>query len=154
MQTVLTYLIVILLIVLSGIFSGLTLGLMSLNKFELRRKVRMGNPDAKKIYPLRKKGNLLLTTLLLGNVAVNAILSIFLGSVTAGLKAFLIATGLIVIFGEVLPQSLFHAYALRLGAEFSWIVYVFMFLFYPVTKPLSMVLDKFIGREMPTIYSK
>ena len=35
---------------------------------------------AKKIYPLRKDGNLLLCTLLLGNVAVNAMLSVLCGN--------------------------------------------------------------------------
>ena len=40
--------------------------------------------NAKKIYPLRKDGNLLLCTLLLGNVAVNAALAIILGELTTG----------------------------------------------------------------------
>ena len=71
------YVIVVVLVLLSGIFSGLTLGLFSLAPEELERKMTLGLEDAPlaaKIYPVRKDGNLLLCTLLLGNVAVNSAL--------------------------------------------------------------------------------
>jgi len=151
---ILTVVIIICLVVCSALFSGLTLGLMSLNPFSLRRKVKLGDKDAMKIYPLRKKGNLLLSTLLLGNVMVNAALSIFLGSMTTGIAALVIATGLIVLFGEILPQALFARYALKLGARMVWFVYIFFFILYPVTKPLSLGLDKLFGGELPKAVSK
>ena len=43
-------LIVIVLILFSALFSGLTLGLMSLNTYELKRKMQLGNKDAAKVY--------------------------------------------------------------------------------------------------------
>lgn len=94
----------------SALFSGLTLGLMSLDKTGL--EIVMGGDDpqaalyAKKIYPIRENGNLLLCTLLLGNVAVNALLSIFLAAYTGGIIGFVSSTFLIVIFGEIVPQAL------------------------------------------------
>jgi len=148
------YLIVGVLLTLSGLFSGLTLGLMSLNPFDLKRKVKLKYPFAKKIYPLRKRGNLLLCTLLLGNVGVNSVLAVFLGSITSGVIAAIVATGLIVIIGEILPQAVFSRYAMILGARASWLVYLFLIILYPVTKPLSMILDKSLGGELPTIFSK
>jgi len=153
-MAVITYIIVAFFLILSGLFSGLTLGLMGLDTFELKRRSKLGDIDAKRIYPLRKKGNLLLSTLLLGNVAVNSALAIFLGSVSTGLIAGITATGLIVIFGEIIPQSVFSKHALKLGAKTTWIVYIFLFFLYPVTKPISMALDKFLGSELPTSYSK
>ena len=50
----------ILLVCLSGIFSGLTLGLLSLSPHELKLKIDANGEDAylaKKVYPLRKEGN-------------------------------------------------------------------------------------------------
>ena len=152
-----TYIIVILLVLLSGLFSGLTLGLLSLDKNELKRKIAVKNKDsikAKKVYGVRKKGNLLLCTLLLGNVAVNSTLAIFLGDIASGFMAGIIATGLIVIFGEIIPQATFSRYALEVGAKTVWLVKIFIFILYPFTFPIAWVLDKTLGEEMPTIYSK
>ncbi|CAH0366336.1 unnamed protein product [Pelagomonas calceolata] len=69
------------LIVMSGFFSGLNLGLMSLAPDELKVVMEgsadeQAKRDAAKIYPLRKRGNLLLCTLLLGNTLVNALIAV------------------------------------------------------------------------------
>jgi metal transporter CNNM len=149
-----TYIIVIILIAFSALFSGLTLGFFSLNKDDLERKVKLGDEKAKKVYKIREDGNLLLCTLLIGNVAVNSALSIFLGSIASGFMAGLIATALIVIFGEIIPQATFSRYALLLGSKLSWLVKTLIYILYPVTKPIAFVLDKVLGEEMPTIYSK
>lgn len=53
---------------------------------------------------MRADGNLLLCTLLLGNVAVNALLSIVMAGLTSGLVGFALATVIITIFGEIIPQ--------------------------------------------------
>lgn len=149
-----TYLIVIFLLLLSAIFSGLNLGLMSLSPHELKRKVKHGNKHAKKIYPIRKDGNLLLVTLLLGNVAVNAALSVFLGSITIGVIAIVASTVLITIFGEIIPQAILSRHALTVGARFVWLVKIFKFVLYPFSKPLAWMLDKTLGEELPKVYSK
>ena len=148
------YIIIVILVFLSALFSGLTLGFFSLNKDDLERKKDMGNKEAKKVYRVRKDGNLLLCTLLIGNVAVNSTLSIFLGSIASGVAAGLIATALIVIFGEIIPQAGFSRYALRLGAKLAWLVLFFRFILYPICKPIALVLDKALGDEMPNVYSK
>jgi metal transporter CNNM len=150
----LNYLIVIILLIFSALFSGLTLGLMSLSAPELKRKVALGDKDAKKVYPVRKQGNLLLTTLLIGNVAINAALSIFLGSIASGLTAGLTATALIVVFGEITPQAVFSRFALSLGAKTAWLVRIFIIILYPISWPIAWVLNKTLGEEMVTIYSK
>jgi metal transporter CNNM len=151
---VMTYVIVIFLILVSGLFSGLTLGLMSLDKNELRRKISLGNKEAKKVYAVRKHGNLLLCTLLLGNVGVNSTIAIFLGTIANGVVAGVVATGLIVVFGEILPQASFARYALKVGAKTAWIVRFFIILLFPVCWPIAWLLDKALGDEVPTIYSK
>jgi len=149
-----TYIIILILLVLSALFSGLTLGMMSLNAQELKRKMSLGDKDAKSVYAVRKNGNLLLCTLLIGNVAVNSTLAIFLGSIASGLMAGLLATGLIVVFGEITPQAVFSRFALSLGAKLAWFVRLLIFILYPICWPISLVLDKVLGDELPTVYSK
>jgi len=148
------YFIVFSLVLLSGMFSGLTLGLMSLSKGELERKIELGDKNAARVYSVRKNGNLLLSTLLLGNVAVNSTIAIFLGNIASGLIAGIVSTALIVIFGEILPQATFSRFALHLGAKTTWLVKIFIIIFYPFTYPIAKALDKILGEEMNTIYSK
>ncbi len=71
-----------------------------------------GEPDeqeyAKAIIPVRKQGNLLLCTLLLGNTVINSAISILLADVTTGPIGLLASTGLILLFGPAplcLPQG-------------------------------------------------
>merc|ERR1719356_913372 len=86
------------LVMLSGLFSGLNLGLMSFTPSDLEITIK-GSPDenarkyAKRILPLRKNGNLLLCTLLLGNTLVNALIAILLADMTSGLIGGMITTG-------------------------------------------------------------
>lgn len=148
------YIIVTVLVLLSGAFSGLTLGFFSLNVTSLERKVKLGDKRAIKIYPIRKKGNLLLCTLLIGNVAVNSAAAIFLGEISSGLTAGILSTILIVIFGEILPQAFFSRYALTLGAKTVGLVKTFIFIMFPIAYPLSVILDKLLGHEIQTIWSK
>merc|ERR1719379_1705177 len=81
-----------------------------------------GSPDesarryAKKILPLRSNGNLLLCTLLLGNTLVNALIAILLADMTSGLIGGMITTGLIVVFGEIIPQSVCTRHGLFIGS--------------------------------------
>lgn len=149
-----TYFIVIILVIFSAIFSGLTLGFFSLNKDDLARKAQLGDAMAKKVYQVRKNGNLLLCTLLIGNVSVNSALSIFLGSITSGLVAGILATSLIVLLGEIIPQAVFSRHALKAGSKLVWLVKMFVVIFYPICWPIAWCLDKVLGEEIATVYSK
>lgn len=148
------YLISLILILFSAMFSGLTLGLLLLDAHSLKRRAKHGDKNAAIIYPIRKRGNLLLTTLLLGNVTVNTTLSIFLGSLIPGVIAGFLATGLIVIFGEIVPQAVISRHALWFGAKTIWFTRVTLFVFYPFAYPIAWALDKALGSEVQTIYSK
>jgi len=147
-----------LLVMLSGLFSGLTLGLMSLDTIGLQILEEAGEPQerihAKAILPIRKKGNLLLCTLLLGNTMVNALIAILLAGLTSGILGGIISTLLIVIMGEIIPQSACSRHGLVIGAYSIWIVRFFMLVFLPIAWPISLVLDKVLGKDLGTVYSQ
>ncbi len=138
----------------SALFSGLTLGLFTLSKGHLRYKAELGDKTAERIYNVRKKGNLLLCTLILGNVTVNSILSVYIGTLTTSAAASLISTALIVMMGEVLPQAIFARFAFKLASKTIPLAEFFIFVFYPIAKPLSMFLDRLLGEKTPTVYTK
>ena len=146
------------LVMLSGIFSGLTLGLMGLGTTELEIVMSGDDPVASraaaKIYPIRAKSNLLLCTLLLGNVGVNTLLGIIMADITGGIVGFTTSTIIIVIFGEILPQAAFSRHALVVGEKAIPLVKVIIIILYPMAKPLAFCLDKLLGDELGTTYSK
>ena len=78
----------VVLLCMSGLFSGLNLGLMSLDHTELQILINTGSDSdkryAKSILPVRRLGNFLLCSILLGNVLVNNTLTIFLDTLTGG----------------------------------------------------------------------
>lgn len=150
----LNLIIIVLLVIFSGTFAGLTLALFSIKLTTLERKIRLGDKNALKVYKFRKKSNLLLCTLLLGNVASYTIMAVFLGSITSGVIAATIATALIFIFGEILPQAIFPRYALQVGAKLSWLIQMLLIIFYPIAAPIAWILDKLIGKEPPILWSK
>ncbi|RYY32724.1 DUF21 domain-containing protein, partial [archaeon] len=73
---------------------------------------------------------------------------------TSGLVGFVVSTFLIVILGEVIPQAACSRHALLLGARFVPVVRVIIFLIWPLAKPISMVLDWWLGEEIGIFYSR
>ncbi|CBZ50696.1 hypothetical protein NCLIV_011630 [Neospora caninum Liverpool] len=147
----------------SAMFSGLTLGLLTLDIVQLKLLINRPNktPEdernakyARKILPLRSDGNYLLVTLLTGNVAVNAGFSILLGDLTDGLVGFLISTVVITIFGEILPQAACARHGLVVGGVLAPLVYALEWLLFPVVKPIAMILNCVLGEDLGTIYDK
>lgn len=150
---------ILILMTLSGLFSGLNLGLMALDPTELKIVMNCGNPSeqqyAKNIEPLRRHGNYLLCTLLLGNVLVNTSFTVLLdGIIGDGLAAVLGSTAGIVIFGEIIPQSICSRHGLAVGARTIWITRFFMLVTFPVSFPISRILDCILGQEIGTVYNK
>ena len=146
---------IIALIGASGMFSGLTIGLLGLSVDDVQRSSDLGDRNAILVLPIIKKGNLLLVTLLLGNTATNATLSIFLGGmVGTGVVAGVISTALILIFGEILPAAILTRHALLVGARVAGLVKVLIFIFYPVSGPIALILDRVLGEELPTMLDR
>ncbi|NXY12390.1 CNNM4 protein, partial [Pteruthius melanotis] len=147
------------LLVLSGMFSGLNLGLMALDPMELRIVQNCGTDKekryARRIEPIRRKGNYLLCSLLLGNVLVNTTLTILLDDLTgSGIGAVVASTIGIVIFGEIVPQALCSRHGLAVGANTIVVTKFFMLVTFPLSYPISKLLDCVLGQEIGTVYNR
>ncbi|GAA5868742.1 hypothetical protein JCM1840_004378 [Sporobolomyces johnsonii] len=148
-------------VLLGGIFSGLSLGLMGLDATNLQVLAASGPPqdrqDARKVLSLLSHGrHFVLVCLLLSNVIVNETLPVFLDSITggSGFIAVAVSSALIVIFGEVLPQALCAQYGLRIGAKCVGFVKVLMFLESPICYPTARLLDWLLGVQHVHLYRR
>lgn len=173
--------IIAILLSLSGLFSGLNLGiflivhlfywmvfkcrisppkigLMALDRTDLKIYQNTGSDKEKRyaraITPVRNHGNYLLCTLLLGNVLVNSSLTILLDDLTSGIIAIVGSTMGIVIFGEIVPQAICSRHGLAVGAHTVWITKFFMLLTFPLSYPISLILNLILGEEIGAYYNR
>ncbi|KAL3488363.1 hypothetical protein BJX62DRAFT_180532 [Aspergillus germanicus] len=111
---------------------------------------------ARTVLKLIAKGkHWVLVTLLLGNVVVNESLPIVLDkALGGGWAAVLGSTVLIVIFGEVIPQSVCVRYGLPIGAYLSPVVLFLMYAFAPAAWPTAKLLDWLLGENHGVVYKK
>ncbi|KAJ5646620.1 hypothetical protein N7490_002992 [Penicillium lividum] len=148
------------LVLSGGAFAGLTIALMGQDEVYLQVIQTSGEESEKKyagsVLNLLKRGkHWVLVTLLLSNVITNETLPIVLDrTLGGGWPAVLGSTALIVIFGEVVPQSICVRYGLPIGAWMAPCVLVLMYVMSPVAWPIAKLLDKLLGEDHGTIYKK
>ncbi|SCU99858.1 LAME_0G05974g1_1 [Lachancea meyersii CBS 8951] len=150
----------VVLVLLGGVFAGLTLGLMGQDEVYLKVISSSGSSaeqkSARRVLQLISKGkHWVLVTLLLSNVITNETLPIVLDRcLGGGWQAVVSSTVLIVIFGEIIPQSVCVRYGLEVGAFFCPFVEALMYLMYPVAYPVALLLDWILGEDHGTMYKK
>ncbi|KAJ5295625.1 hypothetical protein PENANT_c001G10543 [Penicillium antarcticum] len=117
---------------------------------------RSDQKNARKVLSLLKQGkHWILVALLLGNTMTNEALPVVLDDMLGGgLGAVVGSTVLIVIFGEIIPQSICARHALRVGAWMVSCVEIFMYIISPVAWPIAKLLDLLVGRNHGTIYKR
>ncbi|KAJ7283122.1 hypothetical protein O6H91_Y346400 [Diphasiastrum complanatum] len=146
------------LVAFAGMMSGLTLGLMSLELVDLEVLMKSGaskdQVHAAKIYPVVKNQHLLLCTLLICNAAAMEALPIFLDSLLPAWVAVLLSVTLILLFGEILPQAICSRYGLAVGATVAPFVRVLVWICFPISYPISKLLDLLLGKEHAALFCR
>jgi metal transporter CNNM len=127
---------------------------MSLDISDLRRKVKLGNKQARRVLPLRRNTHLTLGSILFTNVAAVSATSLVLEHEFNGWIAGFVSTILIVIFGEVMPQALFSKDPLSWTSRFAPVLYGMRIITYPLSKPLQLLLDKLFPKERTPLQSR
>ncbi|RXA21904.1 DUF21 domain-containing protein [Methanosarcina sp. MSH10X1] len=154
MNEIIIWILILICLMQSAIFSGMTIGVFGLGRLRLEIEAEADSKEAIKILQIRRDSNFLLTTLLWGNVGVNVLIALLTDSVLAGASAFLFSTFGITCFGEIMPQAYFSRNALSLGAKLTPVVRFYQMLLYPVAKPTALILDWWLGREKLELFKE
>jgi len=128
----------LLLLTLSGVFSGSETALVTLSIGRVEGLVTEGRRGANALYRLKKDPSRMLTTILIGNNLVNIAASVmatvlatrWFGSAGPGI-AVGVLTILILVFGEITPKSLATRYSETISLLIAPFLLVFMRLIYP-----------------------
>lgn len=136
--------------------SGLTLSLMSFDDIKLQIKAECGTDAERRaaisILPLISNRHRLLCTLLIFNSVVNEALPIFLDVLVPSSVAIVLSVTLVLLFGEVLPSSVFTGpNQLTIASKLSPIVHLLMFILAPLAIPMGMGLDWLLGTDDETM---
>ncbi|MDR7420846.1 MAG: hemolysin family protein [Armatimonadota bacterium] len=150
-----------LLLLLSGFFSGAETTLFSANRLRLRTLKEDGNRSARVALELLEQPARLLSTILIGNNLVNTAAAVVatatlvrvLGPERGSLYAFLVVTLLLLLFGEITPKTFAAHHADRLvlvlARPIRWIALALS----PLSRLLSIVVNLFArplgGRVRP-----
>ena len=151
-DAILALIMVFVCVLCAALAAGLTIGLVSIDKNELNLILINGTHEEKRqaraILPILKDHHWLLVTLFLFNAMANEALPLFLDDLLPQFASVIIATFMVLIFGEIIPSSVFSGRnQMKLAASLSGVVYVLMALFYPVARPIGLFLDHWLGRH-------
>jgi len=147
--------ILVVLIVLSGFFSGLEVALVGVTKSKVQQLLKQKVRGAKALHKLKSNPSRMMATVNLGNnlanvasaaLATNMALEIF-GNQGLGI-AIGIMTFLILVFGEITPKTYCNANASKIALRFSGILLVFGYVFYPIVlllEQITKVMLKLVG---------
>ncbi|VDK74583.1 unnamed protein product [Dibothriocephalus latus] len=144
---------------LSALFSGLNLGIMTLDVLTLKIMQQAGSPSEKKmaatVFPVRVRGNLILCSLTMANVVVNVIISMLSDRLIGGTGwAIIYASIGILIFGEIIPQAICNRYSLLVASKTISFTKCVLYLTLPIAYPLSLVLDSIFGEDMGKTFTR
>ncbi len=133
------YIVLLILILLSGFFSSSETGLMAINKYRLRHLANKGHRGAKLAQKLLRTPDRLIGLILLGNNLVN-ILAASIATVI-GIRLFgnngvwiasLVLTVVILIFAEVAPKTVAALHPERIAFPASYVLFLLLKILYPV----------------------
>lgn len=148
------YMVLLILILLSGFFSSSETGLMAMNKYRLRHLANQGHRGAKMAQKLLRKPDRLIGLILLGNNLVNilaASISTIIGIRLLGDSGVwvssMLLTLVILIFAEVGPKTVAALHPERIAFPASFVLSPLLKVLYPlvwmVNTMANMVLKPF-----------
>ncbi|MBT4349604.1 HlyC/CorC family transporter [bacterium] len=156
-----TLIILVILILLSGWFSGMEIALFSLSSAKLRSLVLANKTNSQILQKLLNNKRRLLAIILLGNNLVNigaASLATMWAIERFGSAGVGIATGvmtvLILVFGEMYPKAWFQINAAKMSLLFAPLVYSLQILFFPIVFLMEKVLYVLTKGAQPEIVSE
>lgn len=142
----------VVLVLLSGVFSSTEIAMFSISEFKIRHLVETKKRNALLLQKLKKKSHKLLIIILIGNNVVNIASASIATAIAIDMfdnAAIGIATGvmtlIILVFGEIVPKAFATKNSQRIALGMAPIINFLMKMFYPFV----VVFDKLTNSIVP-----
>ncbi|XP_061782622.1 metal transporter CNNM3-like isoform X2 [Nerophis lumbriciformis] len=144
-----------LLLLLCGLLRTVNLSLLWLDPVELYVLHSCGSEEekraAKRLEPIRRRGNFLACSLLFLCVLGHSVLGVLLYRALGSIASAVFTSALLVFFlAELLPHVLCSGYGFQMAPGLTWLAQVCMVLTCPLSCPLGLVLDLALRRDIST----
>lgn len=150
-----TLLLMLLLLVVKGFFSGSEIALVSSDKIKMRHRARMGHKGAQIVLQVFKSPDILLGTTLVGtNIATVALTTLgtllmvdYFGD-QGDLYGLLIYSPIFLIFGEIVPKSIYQQNANAIAPAIVRVLRFFTWFFFPIIfifSRIARVIARMVG---------
>jgi len=140
------FVVLAILIGLSGFFSGLEVALVGIRKSKVLQLVKSKAKGSKALHTLKSNPGHMMASVNLGNNLVNVASTAIATDVAlrlfgnGGLAiAIGIMTFLILVFGEITPKTYCNANATKIALRYSRVLLAFSFAFYPLVKLFEII---------------
>ena len=136
----------VVLIGLSGFFSGLEVALVGIRKSKVIQLFNEGRKGSKALHKLKMNPSWMMSSVNLGNNLVNVGASALATSLAIRLFgddglgiAVGIMTFLILVFGEITPKTYCNANSTKIALKYAPVLLVFSYVFYPIVKFFEII---------------
>ncbi|XP_075885730.1 metal transporter CNNM3 isoform X2 [Nelusetta ayraudi] len=146
---------VVLLLVMCGLLRTVNLSLLWLDPVELYVIHSCGSEEekraAKRLEPVRRRGNFLTCSLLFLCVLGHSVLGVLLYRALGCIVSAVFTSGFLIFFlAELAPHILCSGYGFQLAPGLTWLAQVCMVLTCPLSCPLGLILDLGLRRDIST----
>jgi len=142
-----TVLLVCLALFLQAFFAGYETGLVSLNVIRIEQRAMEGNRRARLLRRMLRRPDQVLTMCLVGTNLALVLGTLIMVLSIGKLWTVAVYTPVILIFGELIPKSLFRQYATELTLALVYAARLFYLLFLPVVYAVGG-LPRLVGRAL------
>jgi CBS domain containing-hemolysin-like protein len=146
MEWIVELIVILIFLGLKGFFSGSEIAIVNADKFKLRHQAKTGDRGASLLLKMFRTPDVILGTTLVGtNLAtvtistLGALICIQLFGDVGDIVSVLILTPILLIFGEIVPKSIFQQKADTIAHSIIHALRFFSYLFYPVIFVFSRV---------------
>lgn len=136
----------VVLIGLSGFFSGLEVALVGIRKSKVIQLFNEGKKGSKALHKLKMNPSWMMSSVNLGNNLVNVGASALATSLAIRLFgddglgiAVGIMTFLILVFGEITPKTYCNANSTKIALKYATVLLAFSYVFYPIVKFFEII---------------
>ncbi|XP_033951976.1 metal transporter CNNM3 isoform X3 [Pseudochaenichthys georgianus] len=146
---------VVLLLLVCGLLRTVNLSLLWLDPVELYVLHSCGSEEekraAKRLEPIRRRGNFLACSLLFLSVLGHSVLGVLLYRALGSILSSVFTSGfLIFLLAELAPHIVCSGYGFQLAPGLTWLAQVCLVLTFPLSCPLGLILDLALRRDITT----